>query len=234
MRLDIISAGAARSLVDAIAKENAIEVTGSFGAVGAMREKFLAGEPCDLVILTKAQISALGKEGRVLTDTAADLGIVRTAIAVRKGASLPDVGDEATLRAAILAADALYFPDPEKATAGIHFVKVLVALGIRATVQSRFRTFPNGATAMGELAKSIGSAIGCTQASEIIATPGITLVAALPSAFELATIYTAAVSAKARDANTARTFISSLSGALSLASRRRAGFEDIPLSSSPG
>ena len=56
----------------------------------------------------------------------------------------------------------------------------------------------------------------------------------LPPAFELATVYTATVSANARDAKTAREFISRLAGPLALASRRRAGFEDIPLSLSPG
>lgn len=234
MRLDVISAGAAHSLVTALANENAIEVIGSFGAVGAMREKFLAGEPCDLLILTKAQIAVLAGERRVVPDSAADLGVVRTVIAVRAGVEPPDVSDERGLRAAILAADALYFPDPGKATAGIHFVKVLDALGIRASVQARFRTYPNGATSMSEMAKSTGRALGCTQVTEIIATPGIALVAHLPPAFELATVYTAAVSANARDADTAREFISRLAGALALASRRRAGFEDMPSSSSPG
>lgn len=233
MRLDVISAGAAHSLVTALASESAIELVGSFGAVGAMREKFLAGEACDLLILTKPQIAALIAEARVVGDSAADLGAVRTAIAMRTGEAAPDIADEAALRAAILAAGALYFPDPEKATAGIHFIKVLDALGIRASVQARFRTYPGGATAMRELAKSTGRALGCTQATEIIATPGIALVAALPRALELATVYTAAVSARARDAKTARDFIGRLAGAGALALRRRAGFEDIAFSPAP-
>jgi molybdate transport system substrate-binding protein len=234
MRLDIISAGAAHSLVAALAKENAIEVIGSFGPVGAMRDKFLAGEPCDLLILAKSQIGALAAEGRVIADSLAEIGVVRTAVAVRAGESLADLSSDVALRAAILAADGLYFPDPGKATAGIHFVKVLDMLGIRAAVQSRFRTFPNGATAMRELAGSTGRTLGCTQATEIIATPGIVLVGPLQGAFELATVYTAAVSANARDAHTAREFISRLAGALALASRRRAGFEDIPSPPAPG
>lgn len=234
MRLDIISAGAAHSLVAAIAKEAAIEITGNFGAVGAMRERFLAGDASDFVILTKAQVAALAGDGRVIADSVTDLGVVRTAIAVRTGEDIPDVGSEAALRAAILAADALYFPDPQQATAGIHFVKVLDALGIRAQVQERFRTFPNGATTMREMATAARRPLGCTQATEIIATPGVTLAAPLPHPFELATVYTAAVSANAGDANTARAFISRLAGAPALASRRRAGFEDIPFSPSPG
>jgi molybdate transport system substrate-binding protein len=234
VRLAVISAGAAHSLVAAVAKDISVEVAGTFGAVGTMRERFLAGEACDLLILTKAQIAQLAAERRVDAASAADLGVVRTAIAVRVDQDVPDVADEARLRTAILAADALYFPDPAKATAGIHFVTVLEALGIHAAMRPRFRNFPNGATSMRELARSKERALGCTQATEIIATPGIKLVAMLPRAFELATVYTAAVSAAARDADNARAFISRLAGAEALSARRRAGFEDIPPSSSPG
>lgn len=52
MRLAFLSAGAAQGVVSALAAEIGCEISGSFGAVGAIREKVLAGEPADLVILT--------------------------------------------------------------------------------------------------------------------------------------------------------------------------------------
>ena len=55
--------------------------------------------------------------------SAADIGTVLTAVAVRSGDPVPDVGNAAGLRAALLAADAIYFPDPKLATAGIHFAR---------------------------------------------------------------------------------------------------------------
>ncbi len=108
----------------------------------------------------------------------------------------PPVGDADSLRAALLAADAIYFPDPKLATAGIHFAKVLDRLGIREAVADRLRPYPNGATAMREMASAQGRPIGCTQVTEILNTPGVTLVAPLPQEFELATIYTAAVATR--------------------------------------
>ena len=39
--------------------------------------------------------------------------------------------------------------------------------------------------------------IGCTQVTEILSTPGVTLVGPLPKEFELATVYTAGVCTKA-------------------------------------
>jgi molybdate transport system substrate-binding protein len=189
-----------------------------------MLEKLDAGEPCDVVILTRAQIEALAARGRVRPESVADLGPVATAIGVRASDPAPDVSGEAGLRAALLAADAIYFPDPARATAGIHFAKVVDALGIRDQVAPRFRNFPNGATSMREMASAGGHPIGCTQATEILATPGIRLVAPLPRGFDLETTYTAAVNAAAADPHAAAAFVARLTGAASRPQRAAAGF----------
>jgi len=220
----LVSAGAAQAIAHAVAREAGVALEGSFGAVGAMLEKLDAGEPCDVVILTRAQIEALAASGRVRPESVADLGTVATAIGVRASDPAPDVSSEAGLRAALLAADAIYFPDPARATAGIHFAKVVDALGIRDQVAPRFRNFPNGATSMREMAAAGGHPIGCTQATEILATPGIRLVAPLPRGFDLQTTYTAAVNAAAADPRAAAAFVARLTGAASRPQRAAAGF----------
>ena len=224
MGLKFVSAGAAHGLVDAIAREYGVPVGGSFGAVGAMMEKLDAGEPADIVILTRPQVDRLAAQSRVLPQSVADIGIVPTSIAVRIADGAPDVGSEAGLRAALLAADAIHFPDPARATAGIHFAKVIDALGIRGEVESRLRTHPNGATAMRTLADASGHPIGCTQATEILATPGVRLVGPLPKGFELDTLYTAAVHAHAADRKAAGAFVQKLTGAATRRRRTAAGF----------
>ena len=120
----------------------------------------------------------------------------------------------------------IYFPNPVKATAGIHFMKVLKALGIDAELADRLRPFPNGATAMREMSHCPEAGlIGCTQVTEILYTPGVKLVAPLPKEFELATVYTAAVCAGARHPEVARALIDLLSSAETAALRHAAGFE---------
>ena len=225
MRLDFVSAGAAQGLVARIAAGNGVEVAGCFGAVGAMLEKFDSGEACDVVILTRAQIAQLASKAAVVESSVADLGAAPTAIAVRAGETPPKVSDGPSLRLALLAADAIYFPDPAKATAGIHFAKVLGELGLGAELAARIRTFPNGTTAMKAMGEASGHPIGCTQATEILAVPSVRLVAPLPKGFDLATVYTAAVSARASHRAEAEAFVKALTGAESLAARRAAGFE---------
>jgi len=228
--LHLLCAGAAQGLVKSLQArwlaETGSEIGGRFGAVGALKEALLAGEPCDVMITTDAMAGALVREGRLRGEAQAALGRVRTGIAVREGDARPDVSSPQALRAALLAADAVYFPDAERSTAGSHFAGLMRELGIGDALRARRRPFPNGATAMRELAASTAARpIGCTQLSEILDAGGVAALGALPPPFELATVYTAAVSASAADAALGARFVALLAGSSTAASRRQAGFE---------
>ncbi len=228
--LELLCAGAAQGLVKALQErwsaDTGATVNARFGAVGAIKELLLAGDPCDVMVATDAMIDSLVAEGRLQAATRRPLGRVRTGLAVRSGEPKPDVSTPEALKAALLAADAIFFPDPVRATAGIHFANVMRELGIHDELQPRFRNFPNGATSMRELAATTAARqIGCTQITEINYTEGIALVGALPDRFELATVYTAATSAHAAQSELATPFIALLAGPDSLALRKAGGFE---------
>jgi molybdate transport system substrate-binding protein len=230
MDLNVLSGGAAKALVAAAAprflERTGSRIHGEFGAVGVMEEKLRRGDACDIAILTAALVEALVASGHLAPDSARPLGCVRTGIAVRLGDPVPDVSGRAALAAALCAAGAIYFPDPERATAGIHFVNVLRKLGIHDAIVPRLRPYPNGAAAMQALAQaSERCAIGCTQVTEILYTDGVTLVAPLPAEFELATVYTAAVATRATDPALASQLVGLLSGTELSAFRAGAGFE---------
>ena len=200
--LKVLSGGAAHGLVErirpAFEAATGYRIDGTFSAVGAMRDKLLAGEPADVMILSRALIDELAGSGHVVASSVADVAKVATAIAVRRGDHLPDVSTADALRGALAKADAIHFPDPAQATAGIHFAKVIGDLGLWDQVAGRLRLAPNGATAMRALAGSTDRRpIGCTQETEIRATPGVVLVAPLPPGCDLVTIYTAVVATRA-------------------------------------
>jgi molybdate transport system substrate-binding protein len=230
MEVHILSGGAAQGVVRGLEQEflsqSGARLQATFGAVGMMKEKLLGGAPCDVLILTQALIDELERTGRVEPGSAAALGRVKTGVAVKAGEAQPDVASADGLRAALLAARGIYFPDPQKATAGIHFINVVKKLGILAEVEAALRPFPNGATAMAQMAQADEPGLlGCTQVTEILYTPGVTLVAPLPAEFELATIYTAALSTRADQPELARQLIAALAGDASRALRERGGFE---------
>src|SRR5512144_557012 len=114
MELHVLSAGAAQGLVKAMAElfraETGAVVHGSFGAVGAIRAKLLAGARCDLVILTAAQIADLERDGRVVAGGSAPLGRVRTGVAIREREAVPDIATVDALRATLVTAKAIYIP----------------------------------------------------------------------------------------------------------------------------
>jgi molybdate transport system substrate-binding protein len=217
--LAVLSAGAAKAVVLALGaglrEREGIEVSGVFDAAGAIRAQFVGGAACDVLILPAAMIDELAAQQRVDAGSKAALGRVATGIAVAAGAPLPSIADADSLRASFDEASALYCPDVERSTAGIHFVQMLRAMGIHSRVAARIRDYPNGAQAMAALAATTAArerAIGCTQVTEILYTPGVTLVGPLPPPFELATVYTAAVSLRSRHPDLARRFTVRLTG----------------------
>jgi molybdate transport system substrate-binding protein len=229
--LNILSGGAAQGLVGGLAakfkEQTGLEISGDFGAVGAMADKLRNGTPTDILILTSALIATLTREGLVDGASVKDVGRVETALAVREADPLVSAPDGPTLRAVFLAADAIFVPDTKASTAGIHVAKVLSQLGIADEVADRLKIYPNGATAMRHMAESDAKhPIGCTQATEIIATRGIRLSGALPKGYELATMYTAAVTKGAARGREAQVLIDLLISRDQQALRAQAGFLD--------
>ena len=82
MHLDLLSGGAAKGLVDtmqaAFTASTGCALRATFSAVGVMQQKLLAGEPCDVVILTAALIEALARDHHVVAETGVTLGAVPT------------------------------------------------------------------------------------------------------------------------------------------------------------
>jgi molybdate transport system substrate-binding protein len=230
MKLFILSGGAAAGVVKGLQAEfeqsSGCEIHASFSAVGAMKDRLVSGDPCDLAIFTGALIHQLIASGHIVPGSAQSLGIIKTGIAVRSGDMHPDVSSGEALMAAFRQASAIFSPDTEKSTAGIHFMNVLKSLGIADELKDKFQTFPNGAEAMQAMVNSSSAnPIACTQVTEILYTPGIDLVDVLPKEFELATNYTLGICTQARHPESARLFAQFLTGSASQALRKQGGFE---------
>ena len=227
--LNILSGGAAQGLVGSLTPafktQTGFDIAGEFGAVGAMAGKLRKGAAADIVILTAALLAQLAEEKLVAAASIVDVGLVETALAVRARDPLVTARDAAGLRHALLASDAIFVPDTKVSTAGIHVAKVLAQLGIADEVAARLKIFPNGATAMRELAASDARhPIGCTHSTEIIGTEGVVLSGPLPRGCELATMYTVGITTAAAHVVEARTLTGLLTGAGPREQRERAGF----------
>ena len=211
MKLSILSGGAALGLVEHIRAtfeaDTGCQIVGEFGAVGAMKEKLLAGSDCDIVILSRKLVDDLASTGHVQAESIRDLGVVSTGVSIKAGNPPVSVGSPAAFGQALLSADAVYVPDMQRSTAGIHMKQVFQQLGVLDDIAAKIQEFPNGATAMKAMAAASGKPLGCTQITEILYSPGVQAVGLLPRGCELDTVYSTAVATKARQADLAHQLV---------------------------
>ena len=229
-QLHLLSGGAAQGLVvhlqGSFKAQHLCSISGTFSAVGMMKSALLAGAQCDVVILTDKLIAELMASGHLLPGSAKNVGVVKTGVAVKSGDKTVDVSTPEKLKATLQAAKGIYFPDPIKATAGIHVMKVLKALDLDLELAHKLHPHANGATAMKAMAEAEANGfVGCTQITEIVYTQGVDLVAPLPKEFELATTYTAAVCATSTQPESAAALITLMASTDTAALRLTCGFE---------
>lgn len=226
--MNILSAGAAKGLLHTIAASEGITLEGEFGAVGVIRDRLVAGARCDAVVLTARMIAELAAAGQVDARTVVELGSVTTGVALLASKPTMQIRSVESLSALCAGASKIYFPDPVRATAGIHCLKVLTALGFDQSHKDRFATYPNGATAMRAMADAGDeNAIGITQCSEILYTQGVQYAGALPDPYALSTVYSAAVTKAAVNVVDAISLLKALVSVGSKTIRVSAGFEPV-------
>ena len=215
--LNVLCAGAAQAVAEKIVaqfeRQTGHRVQVAYDAVNALKTKLLAGASVDVIVLSAPLIDELMASGHLATGSRADLGKVATGVAVKAGSPMPDVSGVHALRENIRVARRLYFPDPQRATAGKVVMGLLDTLGVTQEVRGRCALHPNGYTAMQAMAASDGVlAMGITQVTEILANPGVKLVGTLPGELSVVTTYAAGVTVKAADAALAREFVKRLTG----------------------
>jgi molybdate transport system substrate-binding protein len=229
-QIRIVSAGAARGLLTAL--QGTLEsrcgagLEVSYGPVGVVSATLRSGADCDVVITSAGRLGELVDEGLVVAGSDASLGVGPTALAVLAGSAVPELSNGAALRKALLAADAVYCPDVERATAGIHLRSVLDRLGVAEQVTPRLSIHPHGAAALQAMvARSASSPVGIAQLTEVLATDGVVAVGSLPAPYDLATEYCAAVASQATDPARGAMLVRELCGPAQRDARRAAGFQ---------
>ena len=188
MPLALLCAGAAKGLVAALGPRSRPRPVSRSTARSARSARSsrssLRGAPCDVIVLTAALIGALEKEGRVVPGSAAPLGTrAHRRSRCAAGAPQPDIGDAASLRASLAGAlAARTFPIPSaRPRASISSACCGgSAFATRSRGALRDVSERRGGDGRARASARAAATIGCTQVTEILYTPGVTLVGALP------------------------------------------------------
>jgi molybdate transport system substrate-binding protein len=204
---------------------------------GSLRDRILTGTSgADVAIVTPAVIAALDAQSLVHAGSRVDLAQIGGGLAVRSADQAPDISDSDKFKAALLAADEIYYADPALATAGAAFIKICGTLGIADTCAvapaGKGHTAPVGAQAMAAMAASTATTVvGATQISEIESTPGVRLVGEYPGApldLQVKTVYSAIIVAGAQNLAGAQMLLQFLGGDIFKANLAMYGFEPPP------
>ena len=213
--LNIISAGAAKSLVSAVADKATVTgqvcVRTKFGAVGAMLQEVESGSSCDIIILTDTLLKRLILQGRVRPDSMVHIGHVKTGIAVCCNGSAPDAQDALDLRTHLITAEQVLCPDPAVASAGRMLVRALDQLGAAEQLRDKLVYFNDGLGVIEALLKSENkNTIGVIQVSEIVSCQELSLIGVLPEDSKEKIIYSIAISNNSENTAEAEQFVQAL------------------------
>ncbi|MEZ0604202.1 substrate-binding domain-containing protein [Paraburkholderia sp. IW21] len=194
-----------------------IESVGGVAAAQRVQE----GEPFDIVVLAADAIDRLAAAGRIDPDSRVDLARSGVAIAVAAGAPRPEVGTEAAVRDAILAARSIgYSTGPS----GSHLTRLFERWGIAETIGPRLVQAPPGVP-VGTLVARGDVELGFQQLSELIHLPGIDVIGALPPEVQIITVFSAAICTASRQKDASGALLSFLASSQANCAKLRHGME---------
>jgi molybdate transport system substrate-binding protein len=171
---------------------------------GALVKRIQGGAAFDVVVLTPTGIDELAKAGKV--SPGVELARVGIGVMVKAGGPRPDISTVEALKRTLLAAKSVAYIDPASGgSSGIYLARLWERLGIADALKPKTKLKQGGAVA--DLIVSGEAEIGFQQASEIIASQGVTLIGQLPEEIQNYTVYSGAISTSAKSPAAAAAFI---------------------------
>ena len=192
----------------------------SVGGVDAAK-RVQAGEAVDVVLLASDAIDRLMAAGAVQTGSRSDWVRSPVAVAVKAGATHPDLSNEAALKAAVLASPTLSY---STGPSGVALAKLFERWGIADEIQSRIVQAPPGVP-VGTLVARGEVALGFQQLSELIHVPGIRIVGPLPPEIQITTTFSAGVGVHSNQSAAARALLDYMRSPQAHGAKLRQGME---------
>jgi molybdate transport system substrate-binding protein len=200
------------------------EIGVSFGTVGALQKRLDAGETADVLIIGAPAMNKLIQAGAVDPASRADIAITSVGIAVRAGATAPDMSTPDTFKQALINARSVAFSDAAVGgSAGVYLAKLFVEMGIADEIARKAMPQQSG----GEVATRVANGeadIGMTLIAEILPINGARVLGPLPAPLGNDTTYAAAVMRASAAPAAAAAFIAALRQPDARAGWEAAGF----------
>ncbi len=181
----------------------------SFGPSARIKKQVADGEQNDVTIATDKGIDELIAQGRIVAGTRTDLARSAMALAVQHGAKRPDISSAEKFKVAMLAAKSLGMSNPVGGgQSGANLVAIFERLGIADAMKPKCFFGPGGpAGLIGNFLVRKEIEVGIQQLPELMAVSGIDIVGPLPPDIQNKTVFSAGLSAGAKNADGAKALI---------------------------
>jgi molybdate transport system substrate-binding protein len=147
----------------------------------AIPARLSRNEAADVVIMDGAAVDELAKRGLVKGDTKVVLALSQIGMVVKEGAPKPDISTVDAFRNTLLSAKSIAYSDSGSGT--YLSTKLFAKLGVAEQIAGKSRKVrgpPSGEPVANVVSRGEAE-IGFQQVSELIHTPGVSFVAAIPS-----------------------------------------------------
>jgi molybdate transport system substrate-binding protein len=203
--LKILSGGAMRPLlVEAVPRfeqAHGVKAEVRFALTSVLAKDIEEGVAFDLALLPRPELDALAAMGAIAPGTQTDIARSTVGLAVRQGASKPDISTAEALKRTLLAAGSIGYSD---GPSGAYVTGLLQRLGIAGEVQAKTRLTSRP---VAELVAGGEAEVGMQQIVAILPVKGAELVGPLPAELQNVIVYAAGMAAATANPDAAAAFI---------------------------
>ena len=217
--------GAVETLLPRFEQATGLKPAIEWNTAPVLVKRLQAGETADVLILNRAGMDTMQREGRILAGTEATLASSPTAIAIKAGAARPDISSEEALKQTLRAARAISYSDPAAGGAsGIYFGKLLERWGMAEEINAKTK-FPPPAGYCAEFLTTGEVDLALQQAPELLHVPGVEILGLLPADLHMVTVFVAGIEVASANVVTGKAFIDFLRSAVARAAFRARGLD---------
>jgi len=182
----------------------------TWGTAPMLVKRIEDGDTADVVVLSRAGIDALQKQGRIAPGTDTALASSGVGIAVKAGAPKPDISTPEALKRALLDAKSISYSEPSAGGAsGVYFAKLLERMGIAEQMKPKTKYPPPGGFSA-NLLMTGEAELAVQQKPELLHVAGAEIVGLLPGDLNVITEFAAAIMAAGKNAELATAAIKML------------------------
>jgi molybdate transport system substrate-binding protein len=211
--LKVLSTTAMKTVFEALApvfeRATGNRLSVSLGPSLQLEKRLADGETADVVILAASGAEDMAARGRIVAGSLVDIARSFLGVAVRKGASRPDISSAEAFKRALLAAKSIAVSKPVGGgQSGAHMAKVFEELGMADALAGKMKYGVGGPAGLVGLIIERGEAeIGVQQIAELMGVAGIDMIGPLPPELQSVTPFVAAIAVSARHPQAGRALI---------------------------